>query len=431
MSISLGLVDTPVVVVPGESVDIPVTVRNSGDVVEGYDLDVVGMPSTWATFDPPRVSLYPGASQTVTLTVRPPRSSEVRAGELPYGVRVVPSEAPQTATVEEAVLTIAPFSEVTGELRPQVRRARLGARYRLAGVNGGNLEETLTVTAVDSAEQLNFAPRPRPTTLAAGEQYTTVLGVRARRLLWRGTPRHLPFRAVLSDTTGRAVTLDGTLVQQPVLSAWLLKLLALLLALLLLLLALWFGLLRPAVTSAAREAVDEGMAQVATEAEVAASEAAGVAARDAIEQERAAAPPAPPAPPPATPEGNDRASGDGQFATALVLRTNPGGSASSSYTVPRNRVLLITDFLVDNPQGDTGTLTVTADDVRVVTYALENFRNQDYHSVTPIRVPAGSRVTLTVVCRQPGTPVGAPTSRTCQEGLYLNGILARSTRTGS
>lgn len=291
MSISLGLVDTPVVVVPGESVDIPVTVRNSGDVVEGYDLDVVGMPSTWATFDPPRVSLYPGASQTVTLTVRPPRSSEVRAGELPYGVRVVPSEAPQTATVEEAVLTIAPFSEVTGELRPQVRRARLGARYRLAGVNGGNLEETLTVTAVDSAEQLNFAPRPRPTTLAAGEQYTTVLGVRARRLLWRGTPRHLPFRAVLSDTTGRAVTLDGTLVQQPVLSAWLLKLLALLLALLLLLLALWFGLLRPAVTSAAREAVDEGMAQVATEAEVAASEAAGVAARDAIEQERAAAPP--------------------------------------------------------------------------------------------------------------------------------------------
>lgn len=74
---------------------------------------------------------------------------------------------------------------------------------------------------------------------------------------------------------------------------------------------------------------------------------------------------------------------------------------------------------------------MTADDVRVVTYALENFRNQDYHSVTPIRVPAGSRVTLTVVCRQPGTPVGAPTSRTCQEGLYLNGILARSTRAGS
>ncbi|ROT29447.1 hydrolytic protein [Micromonospora sp. HM5-17] len=429
MSISLGL--DAAVVVPGESVEIPVTVRNQGDVVEAYDLEIVGVPATWATFDPPRVSLYPGASQTVTLTIRPPRSSEVRAGELPYGVRVVPSEAPQAATVEEGTLTIAPFSEVTAELRPQVRRARLGARYRLAGVNAGNVEETLTLTAVDGTEQLRFAPRPRTTTLAAGEQYAAVLGVRARRLLWRGTPRHLPFRAVVADTGGRAVTLDGTLVQQPVLSAWLLKLVALLLALILLLLALWLGLLRPAVRSAAREAVDEKVAQVATEAEEAASEAAGEAVRDAIEQERAAAPAVPSPSPEAVGGGGDGTDRGGQFATALVVRTNPGGTASRSYTVPRGRVLLITDFLVDNPQGDTGTLTVTANDVRVVTYGLENFRNQDYHSVTPIRVPAGARVTLTVSCRQPGTPAGAPAPRTCQEGLYLNGTLIRAAGTGS
>jgi hypothetical protein len=425
MSISLGLVDSPVVVVPGEGVDIPVTVRNSGDVVEAYDLDIVGVPATWVTFDPPRVALYPGASETVVLTVRPPRSSEVRAGELPYGVRVVPSEAPQTATVEEGVLTIAAFSEVTAELRPQVRRARLGARYRLTGVNGGNVEETLTISATDGEEQLRFAPRPRATALAPGERYAAVLGVRARRLLWRGTPRHLPFRALLTDAGGRAVTLDGTLVQQPVLSAWLLRLLALLLALLLLLLALWFGLLRPSVESAAREAVDEKVAQVAAEAEETADDAADRAARDAVEQGLARTPAAAAPSPPAAGSGNGAAR-SGQFATALVVRTNPGGSASRSYTVPDKRVLLITDFLVDNPQGDTGTLTVTANGIRVVTYGLENFRNQDYHSVTPIRVPSGARVTLTVACRQPGTPVGASAPRTCQEGLYLNGTLPRA-----
>ena len=114
------------------------------------------------------------------------------------------------------------------------------------------------------------------------------------------------------------------------------------------------------------------------------------------------------------------------LATALSVRTNPGSTASSSYTVSRNRVLLITDFLVDNRQGDSGTLTITANDVRVVTYGLENFRNQDYHSVTPIRVPAGARVTLTVSCRQPGTPVGASAPSTCQEGLYLNGTLRQT-----
>ncbi|WP_432049781.1 hypothetical protein [Verrucosispora sp. NA02020] len=423
MSVSLGLVDTPTVVVPGESVDIPVTIRNSGDVVEAYDLTIVGVPDAWATFDPPRVSLYPGASETVVLTVRPPRSSEVRAGDLPYGVRVVPSEAPETATVEEGLLTIAPFSEVAAELRPQVRRARLGARYRLAVLNGGNIGEELTVAATDGAEQLHFAARPTAMVLAAGEQFEAGLRVRAKRLLWRGTPRHLPFRALLTDRDGRAITLDGTLVQQPVLSGWLLKLLALLLALLLLLLALWFGLLRPAVQSAAQEAADERVAQAATQMEASANEAAGEAAREAVAQERAENPAAPPSSPSPTPAA---ATGGGQFATALTLRTSPGSTASRSYTVPRNRVLLLTDFLVDNPQGDTGTLTITADDVRVVTYGLENFRNQDYHSVTPIRVPAGSRVTLTVECRQPGTPVGAATPGTCQEGLYLNGVLNRT-----
>lgn len=426
MSISLGLVDTAPVVVPGESVDIPVTVRNAGDVVEAYAFEIIGIPATWATFDPPQVSLYPGASQTVTLTVRPPRSSEVRAGELPYGVRVVPSETPEAATVEEGVLTIAPFHEVTAELRPLVRRAWLGARYRLTGVNGGNVPETLTISAADENEQLRCSPRPGMVTLAAGESYPAVLGVRARRLLWQGTPRHLPFRALLTDSAGGAVTLDGTLVQQPVFSARLLRLLALLLALLLLLLAAWFGLLRPAVQSAAREAADERAEQVATEAREVASVAAGEAARDAVEQERAAAPP-PPSPSPTATGGSTGSGRGGQFATALSVRANPGSTASSSYTVPRNRVLLITDFLVDNPQGDTGVLTVTADDVRVVTYALENFRNQDYHSVTPIRVPAGARVTLTVSCRQPGNPVGASAPRTCQEGLYVNGTLTRTT----
>jgi hypothetical protein len=184
------------------------------------------------------------------------------------------------------------------------------------------------------------------------------------------------------------------------------------------------------VRSAAREAVDGKVAQVASEAEEAASEAADEAARDAVEQERAA-PPTGPTPSPVATGGSGGIGQGGQFATALVLRTNPRATASRSYTVPRNRVLLITDFLVDNPQGDTGTLTVTANDVRVVTYGLENFRNQDYHSVTPIRVPAGARVTLTVTCRRPGTPVGAPAPQTCQEGLYLNGTLTRAAGAGS
>ncbi|MGC5412560.1 hydrolytic protein, partial [Streptomyces sp. DT225] len=53
-----------VTVSPGAEATTTLTVRNDGDIVEAYTLDVVGDCAAWTTVEPARVSLYPGTSET-------------------------------------------------------------------------------------------------------------------------------------------------------------------------------------------------------------------------------------------------------------------------------------------------------------------------------------------------------------------------------
>jgi hypothetical protein len=426
MRVSANLASESIVVAPGGAAYLPVTVRNAGDTVEAYQVDIVGVPAEWVTVEPQVITLYPASAGDVTVGFHPPRSSSVTSGELPFGIRIVPAEYPDDAVLEEGVLSIEPFADLTARLQPQSRAGRRGARYRIDTDNRGNITEQLSFAASDGVNQLLFSLRPAVIEVANGVHAETHVRVRTRRMLWWGAPREHPFTARMERQYGEPSLMDGLFIQRPVISAGLLKLLAALLALLLALLALWFGLLRPAVRSAAREAANDPAIQQkaqqaavqAAQSEVAAGRSAGSAAGGANGAVQSAGSQA----------GGGQAgvggvTGGNQFSSSISFHTNPNGSASQSYTVPDNQVFLLTDFLVDNVQGDEGTLVVTANGVRVVSFALENFRNQDYHSVTPIRVPAKAKVTLTVVCRVPGTPANAQQAGSCLESLYLNGVM--------
>lgn len=125
-------------VAPGDTATTSVTVRNDSDIVEAYSLEVVGDCAAWTTMEPARVSLYPGTSETVTIRLEPPRSPEIRAGEMPLGVRVLPTEHPESVRVLETTVHIEEFHELHTELAPRRRRGWLRGRYRLAVRNQGN-----------------------------------------------------------------------------------------------------------------------------------------------------------------------------------------------------------------------------------------------------------------------------------------------------
>lgn len=393
------------------------TVRNDSDIVEAYGFEVVGECAPWTSVEPARLSLYPGTSGQVTVVLRPPRSPSVRAGELPLGVRALPTERPDSVSVSEATVVVEPFAEQRAELVPERRRAWRRARYHVTVHNDGNTPAAVTLTAPDTDDQLTYDLPARPVTVEPGDRAELELRVRLAKILWLGKPVEWPLRVEALATAGEDTTdhpRDGELIQLPVFPKWLLALLAALLALLL----AWLLLVRPAVRSAAREAADDRAEEIA-QSEQAAEEQQPPASQEdggAGGQQTSGAQ----TPEPGTGGGT---SGGQQSSATIEVRTNAGRQGVETYTVPPEKVFRITDIVLANHQGDEGVLTIDFGDRTITTIALETFRNQDYHWVTPIDVQAGSRVTATVECTRPGTPITGRQAPNCFQVLNISGEL--------
>jgi len=73
-------------------------------------------------------------------------------------------------------------------------------------------------------------------------------------------------------------------------------------------------------------------------------------------------------------------------------------------------------------------LTFSFGDRKITTIALETFRNQDYHWVTPIKIPANDAVTVEVTCAKPGTPASGQRAAGCYEVVNVSGVLTRTAK---
>ncbi|MFJ3580997.1 hydrolytic protein [Streptomyces sp. NPDC090127] len=437
-----------VTVSPGGEATTTLNVRNDSDIVEAYTFTVVGECAAWSTVEPARVSLYPGTSETVTVRLAPPRSSEVRAGEKPLGVRVLPVEHPENVVVPETTVTVEAFHEIRRELEPRRRRGWLGARYRIALRNQGNTPVSLALSSRQAGEELTLRTTPQRRRLEPGESAEVGLKARVRSLVWFGEPVSWPFEIEVADAAeaeaeqvadagagespksdeppvarsavqpAPAGVVEGEFVQLPLLPKWLLILLALILALL----VAWFALVRPAVRSAAKEAATTAQREEAAKQE-----------EQARQEEQAK--PKPSENPGGQGEGSggqgDGGSGTGpggtgrgeQSSATIDVLTGAGGKKAGTYKVPEGKVFGITDMVVANFQGDEGVITISFGERKITTIALETFRNQDYHWVTPIDIPENSTVTAEVTCAKPGTPATGQQASGCHEVLNVSGVL--------
>ncbi|MEE4489763.1 COG1470 family protein [Streptomyces sp. BE230] len=428
-----------VTVSPGAEATTTLTVRNDGDIVEAYTLEVVGDCAAWTTVDPQRVSLYPGTSETVTVRLAPPRSHEVKAGEVPLGVRVLPAEHPESVAVPEATVTVEPFRELRARLEPGRRRGWLAARFRTSVQNRGNTPVDVVFSGKQEGEELRLAFTPERRSLQPGESAEAGLRVRARKLIWFGAPATWPFevRAVDSEGAdkegeqpGRAEPLPGEFAQLPLLPKWLLIVLAALIALL----VAWFALVRPEIRSTAKEAGTKAAQEENRErpqgGAATGGGTGGEATAGAQGQEKGQGATAGAGGTGGAGTGGSGSTGGAgelnaqQSSETIDVQTGAGSKQDKTYQVPAGKVFGVTDIVVANFQGDEGVLTISFGERKITTIALETFRNQDYHWVTPIRIQENAKVTASVTCSKPGTPATGKQASKCHQVLNVSGVLS-------
>lgn len=419
MSTAATLDSASVEVTPGEEVVVPLHIRNNGSVVEDYDFDVQGPARSWIEVAPLVEGVMPGTTTSTTVTFRPPRDAAVPAGEFAFGILVRPRHDPSLAVVPEGHVQVLAYLDTTAELIPRASQGGRRGRHRVAVDNRGNIAVPVMLQGATDGRLVLVDCQPPAVTVMPGETVFADVVVRARSRIWRNKPVTHPFDVVVTPTDSSPVVLQGTFVQGPVVPPWLWKLLAALVLLALALVALWFALLKPTIESQAEEAVAEEKAAAAESAEKAeqAAESAGGAAgeakdaRDDVRAEQGGTPAPRPRPAVEVP---------------VAERLTTTGSAPDVFAVPQGSTFQLTDLVLGNPQGDFGRVQVVVGDGVLFDLALENFRDLDYHFVSPIVVGAGGIVQLQADCARPGRPPAAQTRPSaCDVSLYLGGNLTR------
>ncbi len=405
MGALVTLSEKTIEVLPGAVATCTVTVKNTGTVVDQYAIDILGDSAAWTAAEPATLSLFPGAEGTTSVFFRPPRAADTPTGELPFGVRARSQEDPAGSAVEEGVLVVGIFQDTFAELVPRTSRGSRGATHELAVDNRGNSRLNATVTAGDQDQLLRFDVEPPGLVVDAGTAGFGKVRVRPRARFWRGQPRTRAFKVAVQGEGGPPIVLDGSLLQEALLPRWLVPALLAALAALIILLVLWLTVLQPAIKSAATQALqDAGITPLPTQAG-----GGGGAGASPAPGATTAPTPAPgatptPAPTPAPPAVGGGVPADGRLAV--------DGSSPNSTTF--DKVFYLTDLVFANPNGKAGTLKlIRSPSFVVITLRLENFRDLDFHYVTPIVIQPGQTLSLVVACSGGGA---------CDPSVYYSGF---------
>ena len=232
-------IDPPrIELIEGMPLQLSVTVTNTGEVIGGYRLRILGADPSWVHLTSEEISLFPDTSQTVPIVVTVPRG--LGAGDRRIAVQVRELTPPEAIAVAEVDLVVPAHSAVKMALSPMTVICGKTGRYSVMIENTGNVEMPVSPIGVDPEARIRFAFDPPVVALAPGENAVTELRTTARRR-WFGAPVARPFALALPPeppadlpATAPAEPIEplanGTMLQKPRLGRGALSLLSLLLA---------------------------------------------------------------------------------------------------------------------------------------------------------------------------------------------------------
>ncbi len=225
-----------------------------------------------------------------------------------------------------------------------------------------------------------------PPAISAPPGSATFAKVRLRpvKRFMRGPSKTHGFEARVEGDAIDPVVLDGTMLQDPLVASWLLKTVALLAAVAVVAVVGWVALIQPHINEAVKSQVTKQLA------------AAGAAPGSATAAQTPAA-----------------GAGAG---TPVDGRLAITGNGTAPYTVPAGHTLQLTDIVLENPNGDAGSLIIARSGTVLLQLSMANFRDLDYHFVAPMVFGPGTQLQL----------ITAGCTNACSPGAYFSGYLPPS-----
>ncbi len=390
---------------PGESTSLSLAVENVGDHTESYTIIAAGLTAAWTNVTRPNVTLFGGSRDVVEVVVKPPAIHSTSAGPTSLAVRVVPQGSPDDAMVAETIAMVASFDDRRIVVLQPLQRGRRRALYEFMVENHGNSLANCRLHLIDASERVDGSFNPPAVGVAPGATNLVRLKLTAQRRFFRRAERQLDFDIEATEPDHTPVLGRATLIQPPTIPARTIgRLVASGLAVAAIV-AAWFGVVRPELRDAAERAVDHRLGQIVAPSGQPDNSVAPTTLV-AVPQE---------------PVGNLTADEGEPVAYRIAVDAGITQERSESISVPPDSRFLMTDLLVQNPNGDFGSAQLLRNGDLLYTFDLGNMNsaNEFQPRITPLPFGPTDNIVLSVRCEAAGQTAGTG----CEIAILIGGRL--------
>lgn len=224
------------VVAGAEPVEMTANVRNAGNTVDQYSIEIENLDPSWYTIGVQSVSLFPGDSAPIPIKLHPPKGSNTRAGHYTFVVRARSHADPTLVGVTKGVVQVGSYANFQIDLAPKRVTAYRG-KYRLSITNGGNGEAAIELSGRDAESNLVYNFKNATPTVQPGTKLVVPVTVKPRGLHLIGEEQRHQFGIIAMPVDGEekdAKEVQGELVHKPPIRNWKKPLIALVVLFLLL-----------------------------------------------------------------------------------------------------------------------------------------------------------------------------------------------------
>ena len=199
------------------TVEIHVTVHNTGTLIGGYHLRVLGADPDWVTLETENLSLFPDTSETVRAVVRIPPG--VAAGERRMAVQVRELTPPQAISIAEIELMVPAAESLRVSLAPMTVMGGKSGTFGVVLENTGNTPIIAELAGTDAEDVMRFDFEPPVLSLAPGDQAIADLKATGPRR-WFGQPVVRTFGLLVNQSAVPPGAADGPPGPPQIDSAW-------------------------------------------------------------------------------------------------------------------------------------------------------------------------------------------------------------------
>ncbi|MFW6069553.1 MAG: protein kinase domain-containing protein [bacterium] len=202
---------------PGESAEFNVEIANRGQVDDRVTVSVEGLPEEWVDAPDEFIAVPAGETVPVSITIQPPRQTDMPAGRQRFRVRLRSQQYGEAAPSLTASLMLGALESFEASLTPQ--QLELPGVVQVSLRNTGNAPATYSVTGTDPDQKIQFIGEQGRIRLEPQQQATVELELEAQRQNWFSASDPYPFAIDVASGSERK-RLTGEAEVLPLVPTW-------------------------------------------------------------------------------------------------------------------------------------------------------------------------------------------------------------------